>query len=338
MGSLNRLPSTVLICLFSSLPIATNLAASAGEGDARAHHKRGVELFKAGDFDNAAEEFRRAYELKPTWKLQFNIGQCEATSKRYGLALEAFEAYLVGGGDDVPEERRETVASEVRRLQPLVGVIDINGAPVGSKVYVDGIHRGTVPLKGLLRVAAGPHEILVGKDEAPLYDDRISVASGMTTTLDVGNSADIPPTAAPAENETISHEDEIEPETATLTASHSWKWTAGWIGIGTGVAAAAAGAITGLAAMSKRNEYEDLCPDGACLASDLDEGESLNDSKQTLAVTTNVLLPTGAVLAGIGAILLILEARSPDSEGRTELSLVPAVDDRSAGLFIHGSF
>ena len=60
--------------------------------------------FMDGQFGKAAMKFREANVLKPSWKLFYNIGQCETAAKHYGLALEAFEQYLARGGDGVARQ------------------------------------------------------------------------------------------------------------------------------------------------------------------------------------------------------------------------------------------
>ena len=57
---------------------------------------QGKEFFRSNKYLEASAAFRKAYGLKKTWKLQYNIGQSEAAAKRYGLALEALEHYLSG--------------------------------------------------------------------------------------------------------------------------------------------------------------------------------------------------------------------------------------------------
>ena len=64
-----------------------------------------VETVEVGErFLEAVRAFRSANEINPSWKIEFNIGQCEAALKRYGLAMEAFEKYLALGGDEVPTD------------------------------------------------------------------------------------------------------------------------------------------------------------------------------------------------------------------------------------------
>jgi len=115
-------------------------AALAGDEEAKEWHSQGLELFEAQQYSRAAEAFRRAWALKPSWKLLYNIGQAEAAASQYGLALDAFEAYLVEGADDVPAERHEEVLAEIQRLRVLVGVVELS-APGGAELVVDAIER-----------------------------------------------------------------------------------------------------------------------------------------------------------------------------------------------------
>ena len=71
--------------------------------------ERGKYHFERSEFDDAAQAFRLADSLRPNWKIRYNLAQSEAAAKRYGLALEAFEAYLAGGG-----EVRVRVSAKVR--------------------------------------------------------------------------------------------------------------------------------------------------------------------------------------------------------------------------------
>ena len=60
---------------------------------------RGRASFEQQQYKDAADAFREAYDLMPSWKLLYNIGQAEAAGSRYGLALDSFERYLAVGGD-----------------------------------------------------------------------------------------------------------------------------------------------------------------------------------------------------------------------------------------------
>ena len=66
--------------------VATAVLASdrvaADEGTAKQAYTDGVELFDRGEYAQAADKFREAYRLKPTWKVLYNVGQSEAAASR----------------------------------------------------------------------------------------------------------------------------------------------------------------------------------------------------------------------------------------------------------------
>ncbi len=293
----------------------------AGE-DARSMHRKGVELFKQSRFEEAAVAFRKAHQLRPTWKLLFNIGQCEAAAKRYGLALEAFEKYLVEGGDEVPEERREYCAAEIRRIRPLVGVLEVE-ADYGIEVLVDGTVRAVTPLEGPLRVAAGTRHVVLRRGGEIVLEKKVQLAGGMTTRIE-------PPRKADGEPE---EQEPSQPETSDEKPASPLR-TVGWIGVGVGAAVAIGGAITGGMAMSKSNDLADKCPDKNNCP---DEHKNLPGEADNLALTTNILLPVGAVVAATGVVLIIIGRNSGDSE-EPKVSLLPITGPNHAGFAVQGEF
>ncbi len=121
---------------------------------AEAAFREGVEHFRANRYDEAALAFRRADEIKPNWKIQYNIGQCEAAAKNYAAALEGFEAYLAKGGDGVSVDRQEKVIAEISRLKAMVGVVEIQGED-GDVVLINGKELGALPSAARVKVAIG---------------------------------------------------------------------------------------------------------------------------------------------------------------------------------------
>jgi tetratricopeptide (TPR) repeat protein len=61
---------------------------------AKAEVKRAQLAYKLARFDEALEEFSRAYELSPMPALLFNLGQCHRNLKNYERAIFFFEGYL----------------------------------------------------------------------------------------------------------------------------------------------------------------------------------------------------------------------------------------------------
>jgi hypothetical protein len=322
---------TVVAGLMAS---AAQAAAEDVDKEAKAAYQQGVADFGAGRFDAAATAFRKAFDLKPSWKIRYNIGQSEAAAKRYGLALDAFEAYLAEGGDDVESSRRDEVLGEIQRLRLLVGGLDIKG-PAGATVEVDGTRRGTLPLGSRIRETAGvDHEVVVRATDGSelLRRTGIRVGSGEVVTVEVEGEEQTAPAAAASAQPAPDKGGSGKPHDEE-GGSHGPLWTWGWVGVGVGAAVAVAGGVTGGLALSKQSDLESKCPDKACASQkDLD----LRDSADTLALMTDVLIPVGAAIAVAGAVLLIVDHTS-GSEA-TAMTVVPSVGGDGAGLVLEGRF
>ena len=303
-------------------------------------YQSGVELFKAEKFLEASTAFRKAYALRPSWKVYYNIGQCEAAAKRYGIAIEAFESYLVGGGDEIKLERTEYVVGEIRRLQTLVGRLELV-APPGIEVYLDGDKRGTTPLEGPLRVAAGKHHVALKKGEETILEKRVQIAGGIATKVTApSEQAEPEPAAEPSPEESANvpesepPEPTPEPPEPVVEKGHSWMWPAGLAALGTGAATLIAGTVTGSLALAKSNKLADQCKDKiGCSDSD----KELKESSDSLAIATNVLLPVGGALAVGGALLVFFEIRR-SKERESALRVHPTGGPDLMGVIMSGRF
>ena len=100
-----------------------NLKAEDSSELAKTAYTEAKELFEKKKYAEAANKFRLANELRPNWKILYNIGQSEAAARRYGLALESFERFIVLGGDDIAEDRREQILKEIDQFKKIVGSI-----------------------------------------------------------------------------------------------------------------------------------------------------------------------------------------------------------------------
>jgi hypothetical protein len=293
--------------------------AKQSEKKARESFKTAVEKFDAADFEAAVVLFREAYGLNPSWKLLYNIGQCEAARKRHGEALDVFEQYLTEGGDEVPPERREEVLAEVKRLREMVGLIEV-AAPAGALVIVDGVERGKAPLSGRIRVAAGvDHAVRIELDGTVLLERQVRVGGGEELLVD-GRPAPAPepsavataPAPAPADDGTAERDRKLR--------------IAGWAAVGVGGAAIIAGAVTGSLALSANGKVKDACPGNDCPAS---QGDDV-DRRDALAAGTDVLLFVGGAVAVTGAVLLIV-FRDRESADAPAVSVAPIITPSGSG-------
>jgi tetratricopeptide (TPR) repeat protein len=287
-------------------------------------------LYNNGEYIKAAEKFREAYALKPTWKLLFNIGQCEAAAKRHGLAMEAFEQYLSLAGDDITPDRQELVAREMTRLRPIVGFVAITAKP-GAAVTIDGIYRGKTPLPGPLLVAAGKeHTVKIEIGGALVLERGVRVSGQQSITVDV--EAELEPDKALEE----APGDEPPPMAPVRpVARKSAKRTAGLATLGVGAALLVSGAVTGGLALAQYSELSDQCPNNQCPSTNEKDKAERAD---TLALATDILIPTGAVLGTLGIVLLVLSKKERGTAASDKIGFVPAVGPGQAGLAVEGRF
>ena len=163
--------------------------------EASKHFKSGVALFNENKKQEAVEEFNAAYAIKPAWKIMYNIGQCNASLRRYGMAIEAFEKYLGQGGDEVPADRQDEVLTELDRLRRMVGSVKVQGSD-GVDIYIDDIQRGTTPMASAILVTAGvEHRIRLIKngEEILAVGETVSGNEVLELTAPEESAAAVPP-------------------------------------------------------------------------------------------------------------------------------------------------
>jgi len=317
----------VLVAVFLAVCSA---AFADSESEARAAFDEGKALFEQGKYTAAAAAFRRAYELKPNWKLLYNIGQSEAAAKRHGRALQSFEGYLSQGGDEVPMGRREEVLAEVARLRQMVGFVEIE-APDGAIVLVDDEERERTPLPGPLMIAAGvKHQVRIELGGEVLRDRPVRVSGGQTVKIDA-TAADEPDTY---DSEPIAPETAEPQPTAPEQppAQGNTLRSAGWVTLGLGAALLIGGGVTGGLALKQNDDLDGRC-DGGCPP----EFHEDNDRLKALAVTTDVLLGVGGAAAAAGIIMLIVSAGDESDKGG-DVAVAPAGGPGFAGAAIQGRF
>ena len=315
---------------------------------AKALFQEGVKLYRSEDYAEAANKFKAANKIFPTWKIHFNIAQCEVLLKNYGRALEAFEAYLIEGGDAVPEMRQQEVRKEISRLRDMTGDLSVK-APEGSVILIDGIERARAPMAGSVLVGAGMHELKVVLADETLLQREIKIHGRKSIEVEVkeNESAAAPPAVVitepegpPAQELEPAEEPNAEqadaPTEPLEDEGTDKRIVAGSVLAAVGGAALIAGVVTGVMSRSKTKELEDNCPDKVC--SDPAD-EDLHDEAHALSVTTDVLIPTGAVLAVTGAVLVILGLRADgEDEDGPDAALAPALGQGQFGLGLEGRF
>ena len=158
--------------------------------EARKHFNEGVRLSasgKAGEVAQALDEFQKAYDLIPNWRILYNIGQTSRHVRDHARSVRAFTRYLAEGKDEIPRARRQEVEREVAALEPLVARLELAGSEDGAEVQVDDKPAGQMPLAESLYLNAGSTRCASAAGQATLREE-LDLAGGKSERLEISSS------------------------------------------------------------------------------------------------------------------------------------------------------
>jgi hypothetical protein len=164
-----------------------NAATEDAKERARQHFEIGLEHFTRGEWEAALAEFLKSREIFPTRSNTQNAAVALSRLGRNDEALDMFEA-LLSEFKNIPDRDLDDVQREIRKLQNLVGNIEIRGAPAGATVMVDGRLRAKTPTRAV-RVMTGSHVVKVYKPGTTPFERRVEVAAGETEVVSVSLAA-----------------------------------------------------------------------------------------------------------------------------------------------------
>ncbi|HEY5375391.1 MAG TPA: tetratricopeptide repeat protein, partial [Polyangiaceae bacterium] len=112
IGSLVTVPASADVPASTAPPASEDVTLQARE-----HFGQATKLYKDGDFDAALVQFERAYELKPNYKVLYNIGQTYFQLREYVEARDSMTRYVKDGGDQIDAERLAAVNKDLADLE-----------------------------------------------------------------------------------------------------------------------------------------------------------------------------------------------------------------------------
>jgi tetratricopeptide (TPR) repeat protein len=272
-------------------PAAPSLEAGAPES-AQKRYLIGRELYQLGRIDEAANEFRAAYELFPNSpKLAYNLGR---TYERLGKLEDAerfFTLYvqLLPSAPDRAEVEKILLTLKARREQRRAELV-LSTTPPGASVFLD---EGKTALPERtptrLKVSPGGHVL------------RFHLEGYREGTLAV----DVPERGSQAHHLTLqSHE---KPDLAAGPPPRDWRPIAGWSLVGVGAAALGVGAYFLVDAASAASEAGNLRATSDGLIR-YDELQTQHDRSRLTGIVSTAV---GAGLAGAGAGLVVWSRLRP---------------------------
>jgi hypothetical protein len=308
---------------------------------ARRLGNEGVVALRGGDFDTAADRFERANDLVPAPSFLVLLARARVGQ---GRLVEAYEIYRTiireGVQPDKPDAFKRALAEakqEVKRVEGrlawvavnVVGArpeqveVTLNGSVIPSAAL--GAQRPVDP--GVLRVHARaegyrPAEAVVelteGQHLPPIELRMVELPKP-------------PPIVAVKQEQPIMTADGGEPSFVSQSSL-------GYIAIGLGGAGLVAGAVTGIIAINRRQELNDIPCLGEvgdrCYAAD--EPDTVNaafaarDDLETFATAATISFIAGGALAATGLLLLATAPDDPSASAQT-MTVRPYVGFGSIG-------
>lgn len=291
-----------IACLSPAHAAAADADSSGVDDEALRHYERAIALHADEAFDAALVELRRAYELRPSYKIIFNMAQVQVAMKDYASAIASYRRYLDEGGAEVPEKRRAEIEAQLVTLEQRVATLTITTDVPNVEVFVDDTLVGVTPSLQPLLVNAGVRKFTLRHPDYAPQDERVSVLGGTQRQLafslsqrKVTETQALPSTPAPSP--ASSPESPAVPADGGAQSNEPFQiepWMP-WALTGVlGVAAVTTGAFT----LSANGELSDMREQADRPKADL---QAQSDHLGNLALATDILFGATVVAAGVSA-------------------------------------
>ena len=235
--------SALLVCAAIATAHAQEVVVEppANDAQAKAHAQgllsEGTAAYGRGDYATALDKFTAAYEIFPSPKLWFNIGQANRDLGRPVEAVAAFDRFLRNAGDAPPETLAEARRSAAE-LKTKLGQIQVTCATDGAEITVDGKQVGSTPLGEMVWTTPGRHQVAVQHAGfSPVIEDVLVVAGQATPVSFELRPIDLR-AANPGKDGAMVGDGGAASENKPIYR-RTWFWVAIGVVIGAGIAAGA---------------------------------------------------------------------------------------------------
>ena len=105
------------ICLACVASVRVAHADDPGMRAAKRHYERGQKLFALQKFEEALDQFQKAFDANPIPDFLFNIGQCHRNLGDYEAAIFSFKRYLKLDPETANREKVEELIAQLEEKQ-----------------------------------------------------------------------------------------------------------------------------------------------------------------------------------------------------------------------------
>jgi hypothetical protein len=312
---------------------------------ARAQLQQGFALKEKGKCSEAIAHFEESLKLDRQPKALLNLADCEEKLGRLAAAqthfVEARDLARMQGVEPLSALADQHLRTVEKRMPKLVVRLGPD-APADTAVTRDGVPLGTVSLNSPLPIDVGKHTLLArGGGFQRQYEVTLTEAQTMDLVVTpMGGERIAASPEAPATSRAVLVSPPPSPGSGTLVAEpepvqsdssiKNPQRIAGFGAIGVGVVGLAVGTVFGLKFSRKNDDLGGICPTGQkCSPDGVAQYNSTLDEVRTARTWSIIGLGGGAVLTGVGAILVLTAPKS--QQPRTGIWLLPGVGMGGAG-------
>jgi hypothetical protein len=163
-----------LVSLFGPSSAAASEDTDAAEAASR--FQRAVDMYREGGYEGALAEFRKAYQISPSYRVLYNIAQAQYALHDFVGAHKSLMQYVNEGGSEISTERRLQVDEMFARLGERIGRIQVTTNVSGADIRIDDVSVGTSPIAEPIPVNVGTRKVSASKAGAPEMFRVVTVA------------------------------------------------------------------------------------------------------------------------------------------------------------------
>lgn len=312
-----------------ALMVGAGVARAESEESAAARFQQGVELYREGSFEGALAEFRRAYQLNPSYRVLYNIAQAQHALRDFVAAHKSLMQYLADGGADVTGERRTQVEEMAAKLADRIAFVHISVNCVGADVRIDDVSVGASPLSGPIAVNLGTRKVTATKPGAPAAVRVLTLAGREHAKIDLAIDEVAPRATAPLTAAAAA----AAPSLATTAPKPQPAAASGHAALVTTLSMTAALAVgTGVCGYLALGAQRDLKDQVATFPNTRDTIEEARSRSRTYGTITDALA-AATILSG-GAALYLALTSDWHKPTKSHASILPTL----GGVVVQGGF
>lgn len=299
----------LLLCI--GLCLAPILARAQTE-NADALVRRGVELRRAGQDEQALASFESALRIEATPRVRAQIGFAQQALGRWVAAERSLMEASTAQDDPWIRRHRAQIQSALQEVRRHLGSLTVTTNAPSAQLVVDGFVIGTLPMTAPLRLPTGPTTLTVRADGFVPMSRSVVIEVDATSR----ESFDLAPeVAAPSARVEAPSLQPVPPQETTRGRRARTLRTVGWIAGGLSAASVIAGGVMVGVYNDTATQWNDI----SCVRDGRTRGENCRDLLDTALLQHGVatgLFVTAGVLAVSAGVLFGLAAASPTREAR----------------------